>query len=374
MSENIVDELKTVAADLRAFVQESTARPFDSHLSNLEGAAREIQQTWSGSNLGYQSRVYYEEFNRPPEGAHFSREWGFIGMLQGTTGNWKQYDRDVVVSEIYTRAGIQNLDHLSGNITEATRRFSQAKSTVVSILTTCLALKDDKYIADIQKKVEAVSVPSFTTLVRAQMITPNTVSRDTVAIDQGWQGAPHQDVIAQVTEIRAPYVAAGEIAELADSARSHLVRSQISSPTVPVSQLGTRVFIGHGRSPLWRELKDYIQDSLGLPVDEFNKVQTAGITTVTRLTEMLDHAAFAFLIMTAEDETAEGTMTARANVIHEVGLFQGRLGFEKAIILLEDGCEDFSNVNGLTQLRFPKGRISAEFHNVQQVLKREGLL
>jgi predicted nucleotide-binding protein len=38
------------------------------------------------------------------------------------------------------------------------------------------------------------------------------------------------------------------------------------------------------------------------------------------------------------------------NVIHEAGLFQGRLGFERAIILLEDGCEEFSNIQGYGQI------------------------
>jgi predicted nucleotide-binding protein len=38
--------------------------------------------------------------------------------------------------------------------------------------------------------------------------------------------------------------------------------------------------------------------------------------------------------MTAEDEQADGNHHARMNVIHEVGLFQGRLGFERAIVLL----------------------------------------
>ena len=46
--------------------------------------------------------------------------------------------------------------------------------------------------------------------------------------------------------------------------------------------------------------------------------------------------------MTAEDENAEGRMQARMNVIHEVGLFQGRLGFEKAIVILEEGCDEFT--------------------------------
>jgi len=51
---------------------------------------------------------------------------------------------------------------------------------------------------------------------------------------------------------------------------------------------------------------------------------------------MLDAAAFAFLILTAEDEQADGRLYARMNVVHEAGLFQGRLGFARAIVLLED--------------------------------------
>ena len=89
---------------------------------------------------------------------------------------------------------------------------------------------------------------------------------------------------------------------------------------------------------------------------------------------MLDAAAVAFIILTAEDEQADGKMHARLNVIHEVGLFQGRLGFTKAIVLLEEGCEQFSNIEGLGQIRFPAGRISAVFEEVRRVLEREGLI
>ena len=78
--------------------------------------------------------------------------------------------------------------------------------------------------------------------------------------------------------------------------------------------------------------------------------------------------------MTAEDEQSGGRLHARMNVIHEAGLFQGRLGFERAIVLLEEGCEEFSNIQGLGQIRFPKGNIRAIFEDVRQVLEREGLL
>ena len=78
--------------------------------------------------------------------------------------------------------------------------------------------------------------------------------------------------------------------------------------------------------------------------------------------------------MTAEDEQVDGKQNARQNVIHEAGLFQGRLGFERAIILLEEGCEEFSNVKGLGQIRFPNGNVSAAFEDIRKVLERERLL
>jgi predicted nucleotide-binding protein len=148
------------------------------------------------------------------------------------------------------------------------------------------------------------------------------------------------------------------------------------SKTAPAgkSLVGTNVFIGHGRSLVWRELKDFLENRLGLSVDEFNRVPVAGIPTSARLSEMLDAAAFAFLVMTAEDEQTDGTMRARENVVHEVGLFQGRLGFARAIVLVEDGCEEFSNVHGLGQIRFPTGNIAAKFEDIRAVLEREGVM
>jgi predicted nucleotide-binding protein len=121
-------------------------------------------------------------------------------------------------------------------------------------------------------------------------------------------------------------------------------------------------------------LKDFLENRLLLKVVEFNSVSTAGIATAARLTEMLQSASFAFIVMTAEDVQPDGKTRARENVVHEVGLFQGRLGFERAVILLEDGCEEFSNIHGLGQIRFPKNSVGAKFEEIRQVLEREKLL
>jgi hypothetical protein len=43
-------------------------------------------------------------------------------------------------------------------------------------------------------------------------------------------------------------------------------------------------------------------------------------------------------------------------------------------LMLEEGCEEFSNVHGLGQIRFPKGKIAESFEEVRRVLEREGLV
>jgi hypothetical protein len=131
------------------------------------------------------------------------------------------------------------------------------------------------------------------------------------------------------------------------------------------------VFIGHGHSSTWKDLKDFLVDRLGLKYEEFNRESSAGKSTKERLQEMLSASGFALIVMTGEDEAKDGKRRARENVIHEAGLFQGKLGFEKAIILLEEGCDEFSNIHGLIQLRFPSGNIMAISEEVRRFLERE---
>ena len=82
------------------------------------------------------------------------------------------------------------------------------------------------------------------------------------------------------------------------------------------------------------------------------------VPNTERLEQMLDEAGFALLVLTAESERTDGVVLARQNVVHEAGLFQGRLGWRKAIVLREDGCEEFSNIAGLGQIPFPNAAVT----------------
>jgi predicted nucleotide-binding protein len=144
-----------------------------------------------------------------------------------------------------------------------------------------------------------------------------------------------------------------------------------SEEAAPVAPPKPKVFIGHGRSPLWRELADHLTYLQGFDIDAYETGPRAGQTTKEVLHDLLYKASFALLIHTAEDEQADGQLRARENVVHETGLFQGRLGFQRAIVLREESCQEFSNHSGITEIRFSRGNIRETFGEVVATLYRE---
>jgi predicted nucleotide-binding protein len=132
-----------------------------------------------------------------------------------------------------------------------------------------------------------------------------------------------------------------------------------------------KIFIGHGGSPLWKELKDHLVDHHRYEVVSYESGARAGHTIRDIIEEFLNVSSFAILVMTGEDEQSDGSFRARQNVIHEIGLFQGRLGFTKAVVLKESDTEEFSNIQGIQQIRFSRGNIRETFGDVLATLHRE---
>ena len=132
------------------------------------------------------------------------------------------------------------------------------------------------------------------------------------------------------------------------------------------------IFIGHGRNSVWARVKSHIEDDLNLAVVTYEAESRTGESIVPVLEMMLDQATFAVIVLTAEDETAEGSLRPRLNVVHEAGLFQGRLGFKRAVLLVQQGVETFSNVDGLQHIPFTGGSVEQSFYELGRALRREG--
>jgi len=363
------NELKVIADSLSAH-KESEIDALD----DLFTIAESLNKSFCGSWLGYHSRVYYNEFQAPPAGSVFSPEWGLMEVLyQGSVGEWREYTYEDVIRYIKNKAKTPSVNIYIKVASEVEEEFDELKSQALSIIHSHLPeWPENRFLTGLVTEIEKITTPSENDFIGLHQPKGQLMSRDMNAIQNGIQTPPHISVMCKIMSIKAPYLSCAKLAKQILRLSKHI--KNIEKEKTEEDRMGVNVFIGHGRSPLWRELKDFIKDKLDLPYDEFNRSPVAGITNVERLSQMLEQSRFAFLLMTAEDENTDGKLQARMNVIHEVGLFQGRLGFERAIVILEEGCEEFSNIQGLGQIRFPKENISASFQEIREVLEREGLI
>jgi predicted nucleotide-binding protein len=368
------DELLELAAKLRTTAAGIDDERISKPIERLEVAAQQVDRAFSGSWLGYHSRVYYDGLTPPPPGASFSQEWGLKDGYgrHGTRGDWREYNPDDVLKRVQELADNPDLSFAERTAKIAAIEFRNGSAEVGIILAAELAVKGDPFLAKLRDELDNVRIVSAKQAEAEMAPAGQLITRDTLALGQGTQVPPHFEAFGKVVALRVPFQACERLAEIALKAGSYLERKNRKDALA--QRVGTNVFIGHGQSAAWRELKDFVADRLKLPWDEFNRVPIAGVTNIARLSEMLDAAAVALLVLTAEDEMADGGIQARMNVVHEAGLFQGRLSFTKALVLLEEGCMEFSNIQGLGQIRFQKGKISTAFEEVRRVLEREGLI
>jgi predicted nucleotide-binding protein len=369
----LVDDILRWREKLQNFADDYEAWPQRPVLDALWDKAIEIGKSSSKSWMGYHANVYYANFAPPPAGDHFDIQNGTAGTyFSGPDPNWIERTNDEVWAAIVDPSGEVALAEAADWEERGRELLQSAKADAASILSIHLSQHDDPFVRRIADDIDKMKVLDAAEIANERSPKGRVMTQDLTAAQQGTWVPPHMKVEVRIVAAHQPAAHARELVKSLDKLASHIARTEKRRERD--ARVGTNVFIGHGRSSVWRDLKDFVKERLRLPHDEFNRVPVAGITNIARLSEMLDSAACAFIIMTAEDELADGKIQARMNVIHEVGLFQGRLGFTKAIVLLEEGCEEFSNIQGLGQIRFPKGNISAKFEDIRQVLEREGVI
>lgn len=380
-------------------------------LDDILEALESVEKSWSGSWIRSESNYYNKNFE--PTSEVYQAETASnkaIGSYEHYYGSplaeWFPYNRVEVEQHINEKTGNPSTDRFAVEGKDATIAFKKAKSLALSFVYGNFDTENDTFLQDWIEVVEGLDLFSESDYIESQrpriqktsekhIATKNslnlfatrkrnrsifgtfarasrTSSPAKISSDEKIETPPHITFLAEILALKHPFASCNALYEQILTLGKHLQNIEMS--LFNEGQFGTKVFIGHGRSQCWRDLKDFISDRLKLPCDEFNRVPTAGLTIPERLKQMLDQAGIAFLVMTAEDEQADSKLHARMNVIHEVGLFQGKLGLKKAIILLEEGCEKFSNLHGIVEIRFPKGDIRATFEEIRGVLEREGML
>jgi len=128
-----------------------------------------------------------------------------------------------------------------------------------------------------------------------------------------------------------------------------------------------KIFLGHGRNPAWNRIYMYLKDELGYDVEAFETHSRVSSHIIEILNNFLTNCDVAVIVMTPDDSTSEGTSRARQNVIHEIGLFQGRFGFKRVIVFQQANIEEFSNISGLQVVRFHDDSVEG-FYELRRAL------
>ncbi len=373
----LIAEIAEIAAACEAVGSVFDTPLLQPMMARLRDAASAIGAAWSGSWIGYHGRVYLDGFQRPDPSVLFDVDYGLQQeYFNRTRGPWRLYEMQEVLDAIKGRAGIQDLGSLEDASKHALERLQQAKEEVLPLIDALLQEREDDTLRRTFREIEGLEEYVAPAALAASEAPKRYSTRDQLASSQMTQGVPippHIYFDSYLASLQYPAFQAKKVAQKARYVERYLRRrSQVQATRRQA--LGTKVFIGHGHAGVWKELRDFLRDRLDLDYEEFNRTSAAGMATTERLSEMLENANFAFLVLTAEDLHADQTRHARENVTHEAGLFQGRLGFRKAIVLLEDDCDEFSNIAGLGQIRFRRDNLAAKYDEIRAVLEREGII
>ena len=223
-----VDELNGIAERLTVGAESLHNEEAKQCIELMEERAISVGKAWSGSWLGYHSRVYYADLAEPPPGARFSQEWGMMDLQfsQETVGNWKEYRFDDVLSSIQKQVPAEEVDRIKKHSHLVKADFDEEKSQVLSILSGfSRTQKDDEFIKGILGDVSEIKVFDANDFIGAMRPSGKIMSRDSVAIQSGLHTPPHLAVLAEIAEIRAPFSACEELSKLSRRAASHILSS-----------------------------------------------------------------------------------------------------------------------------------------------------
>ena len=160
---SILDELSQIVNQLTKYENHDSPE-----LDALEKAANRIGKSWSGSWLGYHSRVYYANFQPPPSGAVFRQEWGFLEGRRFSPGDWVEYSPEDVVNSINSQSGILSIDACIAKSTAAKEVFEEAQQSALSLIHANVAHKSDEFIAKLVGNIESTKIFSENDFIQHQ--------------------------------------------------------------------------------------------------------------------------------------------------------------------------------------------------------------
>ncbi len=357
------------AAEVKHEIDEVLQRsqPMQNVMAKLEEEACRIGEAWCGSSLGEHADVYYADLQRVPDDALWDSEFGMhdgYGMNK-RRGRWEKRTA-VEIKELIYRHGNTAETEVSRYADSLLEAFDSAEGKLQVCLEEAQREMQEatriRLIENIEKQRGSLTTADHEASKMAHGYMP-AGSRDARNALIGMKVAGHFQILGGIRAAQILYYSVQKLREYAETLEKAARRYKTKREGAAMA--GSKVFIGHGHSDTWRAVKDYVTEELGMEIEEFEQEGVAGLQIKDRLEKMFQNAKWAILVVTA-DEADNGN--PRGNVIHELGYAQGRLGWEQAIVLLENGCNIPSNLSGTIFLPFDRNKVKQVFADLKKRL------
>ena len=122
-----------------------------------------------------------------------------------------------------------------------------------------------------------------------------------------------------------------------------------------------RVFMFHGRNPLWKQVADFIWKKLEIETVALRDEDNGDVIDIDSLDRTTEDASHAVVVVTADDD--------RERMAHAIGYFQGLYGPANVLVLRETSVEDFAGVTGTVTETFDGRNISHCFPAVAEEIE-----
>ena len=298
--------------ELQAATKFKTDLAYGLTLKSLEKNAKTVGKAWCGSWYGYQAYVYYRNLDAPSPGTQFSHRWGFETdpfSESREESSWTEYSEDEIMSLLEEGIEASDIRNAMRFAGQCIYQFNNKKEDVLDIIR-IVQENNSPLLDNLLDRIEKLKVPTVDEIVANDR--PSEMStEDPIALQQGFRTPPHIQVRAKVHWILG-------------------VANAIHEPP-------------------------------------------AGKKIIDHILQLIRSSQIAFLVLTGEDLLEDKTIHPRLNVVHEVGLCQALLGVDNTIIMLEEGCAEFTNISGLVHIRFPKNDLMAKSEEIRRVLETRNI-
>lgn len=170
-------------------------KSYRSDLNELSKITTKIQESSSGSWIGFHSRLYYKGYKKPKWDESFDSEWG---SLHGIPETWEEKTYDDVSSFIKTHSKGKDILDIQRSLTrevEAAKKLQQKVCTELSLVRN---LKNYSKEIEILEKIENIKWGLSSNEIIRGYTPRHHMSRDTLAVSQGVFTPPHIEYYAKV--------------------------------------------------------------------------------------------------------------------------------------------------------------------------------